>query len=52
MEEVATSLASLVWCLFIRPDYRVTDCAFGVAFQGTGDVLLEGREAVDDAAVL
>lgn len=42
VEEVIAGLASLVRGLLIRPDDRVADGAFGVAFQSAGYVLLEG----------
>lgn len=42
MEEILAGLATLVWHLAVRGDDRVTDCAFGLAFQSSSDVAPEG----------
>ncbi len=52
MEKILACLATLVGHLLIGGYDRVTDCAFGLSFECTGHVLLEGCEAINYGAVL
>ncbi len=43
MEQIIARLTSFIGGFLVRTDDRVADGAFGMTFEGAGDVLLESR---------
>jgi hypothetical protein len=52
MEQIFTSLTSLVRHLLITTDNRVANCTFCLSFQGEGNVLLESGKTTGNVVVL